>query len=243
MQQVFKSIFRFLETKTGFLVLGFLVTTVGGSILNNQIQVKSSENEHTFEMYKIRLSEAKALQKAVLAESNARSFYLHQVLAQIAHPQEYPRDAIQKFWDTNIEPAKDQWNKDLYYFHAQSRVLYSPELANMLLVYTEDLPIVHDPVIERLDDEIYKKTKPKTLHGALVNAHATVYHLLRKCSSSDNCPQAELMKLADKQLAYLGIVQSCFAYRISSELLQYPYGPKAEAAIQLPEQCAHYSDL
>jgi hypothetical protein len=77
MQQFFQKLLEFLETKTGFLALGFVVTTVCGSLLNYQIQTKQSENIHTFEMYKVRMVEAKALQERLLKNSNARSFYLH----------------------------------------------------------------------------------------------------------------------------------------------------------------------
>lgn len=230
-----------LETKSGLVILGFVVTTVGGSIVSSRIQVKNSENEHTFEMYKIRLNEGKALQKDILAESNARSFYLHQVVAQIAHPEQYTTQQASNFWDANVELAKDKWNKDLRYFHAQTRVLFSSTLADMLLTHTEDVPVIHDPVLEKLDEDNYRKTKPKTLHAALVDTHATVYHLLRKCPRDPECAQAALLKLAEKQLNYLGMVQSCFAYQISSELLQYPYGPQAQTRIEPPEQCVNYA--
>src|ERR1700757_3957603 len=135
MRAFWSALFEFLESQTGFLILGFLVTTVGGAFLNEVIQGKKAENDHAFEMYRIRLAEAKVLQEKILASSNARSFYLHQVLAQIANPAQYRIGDASKFWDDHVEPTKDNWNKDLAYFHAQARVLFTPDLANTVLVH------------------------------------------------------------------------------------------------------------
>lgn len=99
MKKNFQSLLEFLQTKSGLLILGFLFTTVCGSLLNYQIQTKLSKNNHNLEMYKTRLSEAKNLQEKLLRNSNARYFYLHQVLAKLAHPEECKPGEIQKFWD------------------------------------------------------------------------------------------------------------------------------------------------
>ena len=188
-------------------------------------------------MYKIRLVEAKALQEKVLSASNARAFYLHQVLA-LANRDEYALKDASKFWDANVERTKDEWDKDLYYFHAQARVLFSPALADTLLVYRENLPILHDPVVEKLDARTYERTKPVSLHGAFVAAHATVYYLLRRCDAGVVCDTKGLLALAEKQLTDLELVQSCLAYRLSNELLQNPYGPRSDLNVKVPEQCA-----
>jgi hypothetical protein len=240
-KRILSAIYEFLESKTGFLIFGFLVTTVAGSFLNNEIQEKKSINDRAFELHRIRLTEAKALQQKILENSNSRSFYLHQVLAQLENPDEFERDAVSKFWDTNVEPTKDKWNKDLYYLHAQARVLFAPALADIVLVNKENLPTMRDQVLEKLDDETYKKTRPSSLHGAFVDAHATIYHLLRKCHKYRECERQKLEKLAEKQLNYLELVQSCLAYSLSNELLQNPYGPKAGESVTLPAQCVNYS--
>jgi len=244
MKRTLANVLAFLETKSGLVILGFIVTTVGGTILNNEIQQKSLENEHSFEMYKIRLAEAKALQQRLLEASNARFFYLHQVLAQLAHPENYSRKAVEKFWLANVEPAKDNWNKELYYFHAQARVLFSPTLSNLLLVYEENKPIIHDPVTSKFDQRVYEQTIPRSLHGALVDVHATVFYLLWKCNGTEKCDRSrlkQLNELAAKQMDYLDLIQSCFAYRISAELLRYPYGPMAASTTQMPAQCARFA--
>lgn len=139
----------------------------------------------------------------------------------------------------NVSPTKDSWNKDLYYLHAQARTLFTNTLADMLLVIKEIGPIIEDQVIEKLDKATYERTKPRSLHGAFVNAHATVYHLLKKCKKPEDSDRTNLQKLAEKQMKHLELVQNCLTYRISSELLQYPYGPKMEAVIQMPKECVN----
>jgi len=232
-----KSAYEFLESKTGILLVGFLVTTVGGAILSDAIQTKKAQNDHEFEMYKVRLAEAKALQEKLLASSNARAFYLHQVVAQLANPSEHTPQDIERFWEKNIEPSKDEWNKDLYFFHAQARVLFSHGLADALLAYDENMPILHDSVLERLDEVTYQKTKPRSLHGTFVAAHATAYHLPRKCDDGRPCDRAKLLALVERQLNDLEIAQGCLAYRLSEELLHNPYGPRRDTSAPIPAVC------
>jgi len=58
------------------LILGFIVTTGGGSILNYIVQTESSRRDQSFEMYKTRMEEAKSLQKEILEHIPARLFYI-----------------------------------------------------------------------------------------------------------------------------------------------------------------------
>jgi len=236
---IFKRLLVFFETKSGLLILGFLATTICGSYLNYQIQTRQSENEHSFQMYKTRLSEAKILQEKLLENSNIRSFYLQQVLTQFAHPEEFKHAAIEKYWSDHVTPSKDQWNKDLYHLHAQARALFTPALADMLLVYEETLSRTHDSVIDKFNEASYKNSMPRSLHGAFVDTHATLYYLMTKCKKpgAAECDQPKLLKLAEDQLNHLEVIQNCLGYRISGELLRYPYGPNANVEIQMPKRC------
>jgi hypothetical protein len=199
MKKLFQSLLAFLETKSGLVILGFLATTVCGTLLNNQIQTRQSENEHSFEIYKMRLSEAKNLQAQLLKNSSARSFYLQQVMTRLEHTEEYQAGEILKYWNDRVAPTKDSWNKDINYQHAQARVLFTPALADMLLVNKENQPITHDEVLEKLDEETFKKTLPRSLHGAFVDAHATLFFLLHKCVKPGDCDRDHLKKLAEEQ--------------------------------------------
>jgi hypothetical protein len=232
----FAALSNFLDSKYGLIIVGFLVTTVGASVVNHRIQTLKSQNDQSFEIYKIRLTEAKAIQQKLLENSTARSFYLDQVFVQIANPAQNPPEKVDKYWDTHVEPTKDQWNKDLHFAHAQVNVLFSKTLADLLFVYKEGRSTPRDPVLEKLDERTYEATLPTTLHGAFVDAHATVYYLLRKCKEP-GCPRNELVVLAEKQLHYLEWIHGCLSYRMSGELLRYPYGPKEERIVETPPQC------
>jgi hypothetical protein len=125
MKNFFAGFLNFLDSKYGILIVGFLVTTVGASVVNHRIQTLKSQNDQFFEMYKIRLKEAKEIQQKLLQNSTARSFYLSQMLVQMANPAQNPPEKAEKFWDDHVVPTKDEWNKDLHFMHAQVNVLFS----------------------------------------------------------------------------------------------------------------------
>jgi hypothetical protein len=237
MKDFLRGVFEFLNSNAGLLILGFLVTTVGGTILNDLIQSQKSRNDQNFVMYQTRLNEAKELQKTLLESSTDRSFYLKQIVVKIANPRENPSDETKNFWRENVRSTKDTWNKDLYYMHAQMGVLFSKELASMLLIDKENEPGLYDTVVENVDEAVYEKNKPKSLHGAFVAAHATAYHLVWKCDEPCDKRKKDLLDLALKQLKHLELLHSCLSYRMSGELLRYPYGPKPEQIIDMPKRC------
>ena len=107
-----KNLLNFLNSGAGLLILGFLVTTGGGSILTYLIQTGKSNNERSFEMYKIRLEEAKSLQKVLLEHSTERVFYLEQILSKLGDPNQKSEDT-KKFWYEKYSKVKDDWNKNL----------------------------------------------------------------------------------------------------------------------------------
>jgi hypothetical protein len=228
-------LWTFLESKSGVLILAFVVTTGGGALLNSAIQDKKSENDQTFEMYKMRLAEAKALHQRLLTNSTKRAFHLQQVLDQLANPQQNPARKVRAYWDDKVESTKDLWNNELYYLHAQVRVLFTEKLADMLLIDAENPSRLHDVVLDKLNEAT--RTVPKSLHGAFVAAHATTYHLLRKCGEPRDCDRAALLKLAEEELRHLELLHSCLSYRMAGELLRYPYGPKKDHVIDMAKQC------
>lgn len=230
-----KNLFNFLNSSAGLLILGFLVTTGGGSILNYFIQNGSSNNERKFEMYKTRLEEAKSLQKVLLEHSMVRLFYLEQILSMLGDPHQKPED-IKKFWIEKYVNVKDDWNKNLVYWQAQMQVLFKGNLADLLESDDENRRISHDAMKNLKEDE-YIKNKPETVHGAFVAAHATMYHMVFKCQEKENCKEwDDLLKLADNQMKNLIFLHRCLSYRISGELLVDPYGPQKEFVA--PAQCS-----
>jgi hypothetical protein len=131
-EEMMKNFVNFLSSGVGLLVLGFLLTTGGGTLLNHFIQKSTFENERSFQMYKMRLEEAKSLQKALLESSTARVFYLEQILARLGNPNQKPEDT-KKFWHERYSDVKDNWNKNLVYWQAQMRVLFPGHLYRLLV--------------------------------------------------------------------------------------------------------------
>jgi len=226
---------NFINSSAGLIILGFLVTSVGGNYLNNAIQREKLNNERVFEMYKTRLIEAKDLQKKLLESSTARVFYLGQILSKLEDKDQKQKD-IQDYWSKNYTCVKDDWNKNLVYWHAQMRILFSGNLSSLLSSEKENRLPIEANVKKYLDDSLYTKELPKTVHGAFVNAHATIYHLTFKCEENSECEDFKaLWELARKQMQHLTLLHDCFSYGISGELLVDPYGPKKEYLI--PEHC------
>jgi len=224
-----------LNKPAGLLLLGFLVTTTGGATLNWVIQTTASDNERRFQMYKIRLDEAKLLQKELLESSTTRLFYLEQILSRLGDPDQKP-ESLRKYWNNKYSPVKDNWNRNLLRWQAQSRVLFSKDIPDAIVTEAENPLIVHDDVDENLDEAYYKKHEPRTVHGAFVKAHATIYRMVFKVADRRKCNNwSALEKLAEKQVSHLKSLHTCLSYRISGKLLVDPYGPKKE--FTLPEEC------
>ena len=212
----------FLESKTGVLLLGFLLTTVGGSMLNTAIQQRSALNQRIAELERERFRQGTQLQTELIDSSNARVYTLSQLVGQIAHPRDWSVEFNEKYWHDRVEPAKDLWNERRYYFHAQARTLFSSELASLVYRTDEDATKANDDDPETLDAAAFALHKPKSLHGALKQLHATAYRLKQKCRLDPNCASAPLVELADAQTAHAELMQRCVLYRLSAELLRFP---------------------
>ena len=231
-----KNLLNFLNSAAGLVILGFVVTTVGGGLITHFIQTGRSNNQRDFEMYKTRLEEAKTLQKVLLGTSTARVFYLEQILSKLGDEDQKLEDT-KKFWQEKYSSIKDDWNKNLVYWHAQMKVLFPKgNLHNLLVSDDEDRIIIHDNPKKYLNEDEYNKHKPRTVHGAFVYAHATVYYMVfDKCPEKKDCKSDDFMKLAEKQMNHLKFLHGCLSYRISGELLVNPYGPQKEFVV--PKEC------
>lgn len=233
-----------LNSGAGLLLLGFLVTTSGGAFINHVIQRSALTYKQRFEMYKIWLPEAKVLQTELLKHSNERRFYLEQVVTRAGNEEASSKET-RKYWRDNYSSVKDNWNTKLITFHSKLGVLFDDDLADLLLCCGEGRLIIKDPVLEKLAPDSYEKTKPKSLHGAFVDIHATAYHIVFKCLEENDRPECvknerpKLINLVEKQMAHLDQLHICLSYAITGKLLVDPYGPRP--SYSLPEKCASYA--
>jgi hypothetical protein len=223
---IWRQLWAGLNTSAGLLILGFVVTTGGGALLNWRIQSRTSENERNFQMYKTRLEEAKALEKDVLEQAATREFYMEQVLNLLADENKTP-EQIEQYWDDNYHNVKDAWNKNLDYWHAQMQVLFCEQLADGLVLEDENRLRVKESVDEYFDASTYWARLPRSLQGAFRNAHATMYTAVFKCrEGACSCEQwKHLLVLATRQVRHVRCLTKSLADGLSEKLLTDPYGP------------------
>ena len=224
MRWLIAGIVRFFDSKAGLLVLGFLVTTLGGAFLNERIQNKIRENDHAFELYKSRLNAAQTLQERILRSANKRLFHLQQMLPKLKHAEEYGGPAgVEDYWAKHVETSKDSWNEDLQLFRAQAQVFFGLSVADLIVTQAEMRLVVDNNVMAKLDDPCYRDKLPRSLHASFVEAHATVYHLLRKCTAADCQARLEALRdLAKLQLDHVQQVQDELAQTLSQAVTRYP---------------------
>lgn len=110
---IMKKVLDFFNSGAGLLILGFVVTTGGGSFLNYIVQTESSKRDQSFEMYKTRIEEAKALQKEILDHLAARLFYIQQIYSMLSDPSQ-KLDDIRKFWQDKYSSVKDERNVNVF---------------------------------------------------------------------------------------------------------------------------------
>lgn len=228
---IWRQLWAGLNTSAGLLILGFVVTTGGGALLNWRIQSRTSQNERNFQMYKTRLEEAKALEKAVLEQAATREFYLEQILSQLAD-ESTTLEQIGKYWHDNYHEVKDTWNKNLDYWHAQMQVLFCEELADQLVLEDENRLSINERVDKYFDAPTYWAGLPHSLQGAFRDTHATMYEAAFKCrDGACSCEQwQQLLLLATRQIRHVRCLTKSLADRLSEKLLTDPYGPSPARA-------------
>ncbi len=233
-----KKVLDFFNSSAGLVILGFIVTTGGGSILNYIVQSESARHEQSFQMYKTRLEQAESLQKDILEHAATRLFYIQQIYAMLDDPNQ-KLDDIRKFWREKYSNVKDDWNVHVYLWQSQMKVLFKGNVDELLI--NDDQRITHTSVEQNLIPEEYLKHRPVTVHDAFVDTHNTIYHMAFKCQDRENCQNwNELLGLVQEQINRVVLLDGCLSSRISGELLVDPYGPQQQYV--LPAKC-HVSIL
>ncbi len=271
-----EKVLKFLNSGVGLMILGFLVTTVGGTFLNFTIQGRARKNELSFQMFKMRLEEAKTLQADLLDQISKRSVGLTQILLYlntepaVSDNRKAHLTATERFWrgipdpehperpaPSNYSKVKDDWNEKLVRYKSKVRVLFPAELADLLLAEdefeTEDDPRELSTSLAELQERTvelspkgnceikkpeseYLKNQPKSVHGAFVMTHRTLYYLIFKCQNLPCKNWDELMCLAKKQVSYQELLIQCLSYGIAEVLLVDPYGPERKIS-PMPKRC------
>ena len=105
-----KRLGKFLNSGPGLMILGFGVTPAGGTFLNYTIQSRMLDNERSFEMFQIRLTEAKALQDSLLEQTSARSIGLSKLILAAETSAPRAETAGTSSWSTRTSgPVRTWW--------------------------------------------------------------------------------------------------------------------------------------
>ncbi len=229
---MFETLIKYSETTLGKAVIGLVVTTIFGGWLSSWIQEGRIASDRAFGMYTVRLNEAKKLQQELLETLNTRLFELESDFLRMTNSGGEGDDEGRE-WTEQYKDARTKWHKNLIYWHSELDVLFDESLASKFVDQDEIRVIAKPKVTAILNNQT---TQPETVHGAFVDAHATIEYMQHNCFSKANCADWDkLVLIARKQLEHLKSVSNCFAHDLSGRLLVDPYGP--HSSYVLPKGC------
>lgn len=201
-----------------------LVTAGVGEYLTGQFQRYSSDNQRKYEMHRVRLDEAKALQKDILETANARLYWLQDMYLKLDHDPSEGMDDNQ--WQPDYKVAKLKWDTNMMYWHSKLDVLFGEELASELVHQGENELSISLPAGENISFNS-GSGRLKSLNRAFVDMHNNLDYLRIKCLGKSDCKERyENMRTAKKQMLELFSISNCFAHKLSGRLLVDPYGPE-----------------
>ena len=164
---------KFLNSKIGLLLLGFVLTTVFGAIIANVQSHTTWKRDKRFELLKQLLDRHEELRAELSRVTGARAFETERVLYALEPPMEpYQNDhergeRIKKAWDAYYATVVD-WNRDYRRHVARIRHLAGIDVAQRFYI----------------SDEESKSPETKTLCGHFVRTH----HALRRFKAAPYQP-------------------------------------------------------
>lgn len=187
----------FFTTNIGILVLGFILTTICGGIINEMHTRSTREREHQFELQKADLQKHQELLESLTKVIGERTFRLQRVVWLMDPPADATSDEVwlldenaQKKlsdgWDVYYKTVAD-WNVSYRTYAIKIRILAGGPMAEKFI-----LPDIESGA---------RKAKAGTLCAIVERAHKTVADLRKKAISTS------MVKLADHDLAQCEVDQ------------------------------------
>lgn len=226
------SIWRFLHTGPGMLVLGAIVTTGGGTWLNFVVQGRSQEKQRQFEIFKIMLDDSRALQNQLLTLANRRYYALRSARARIEN-DDYSLSEVQAFWDDRVRPLREEWNENLLLFHGRLRLLFPVTTAGPLAdinlgaqFYSEEESETSSLRLDEAAANLGTDRMPKTVHGSFMATQRLVNQWLKDCKERgrEECLTDARKKTVRGYVEHLGKGIADFSDNVTTRLLYMPYG-------------------
>jgi hypothetical protein len=171
-----KTIGEFLKSSLGLLVLGFVLTTVCGGILNGIYSRTSWQRDKRFELLKSELVDDDKLLSDLTKIIGERTFLLQRVLWQMDPPESAPppeiwsldpkaREELNARWAAYYETVKE-WNIEYRVFNIKIRALAGNDMAQQFIFF--------DPVNGA------REASEGTFCGAIEGTHKVVADLREK---------------------------------------------------------------
>jgi hypothetical protein len=212
----FSSLWQFLNSGFGMLILGFALTTVLGTFLANWFNTKAWERQIAFEikrqefewkrsakfeLLRRKLDEGQRSIEEISDLINKRFFRLQRVFENVIVKQ---REIADENWVAYMK-AVEEWNTKLIINQNKLRRLVSDKIAQEFNNYETD-----DPNLK----------EPSSIHGKFFIAHILVRDLLR-CLGRDNCTVTqEMIDDANRVVRDLDRHTDEFVDRVSNLFLQ-----------------------
>ncbi len=143
-----------------------------GAAVTHMYQLKAIEHTQELVLYKAKIDDTYSLLDELLKSISLRTFGLKRVIWAVKDPE----SNAQAVWKDYYESTR-AWNEELLY--------YTYRLTRSLVAST--IPLL----INKAD-----YYDPRTLHGAFLQAHATI-HRLKNCKY-ESCDEVTMKKLIDE---------------------------------------------
>lgn len=211
-----EGLWDFLNSKVGLLFLGFLLTTIVGTIFVNWIDQKTWERQiaieqqrqdfewersRKFELLRLKLDEGQKSLEEISDLINLRFFRLHKVFENILSGN---LELAEGNWRDYMETV-ERWNVKLIINQNKLKRLVSAEVSAQFNNYETDNPALK---------------KPSSIHGHFFVTHRKIRNLVR-CEKSKDCAITKEMKAdVNTHMRSLDLISDEFVDRVSALFLE-----------------------
>ena len=181
-------IYKIIESKIGLLVIGFILTTLVGTYINEKYHQKTWEERQNSELLKRKLDKQESLVNDVSTMISNRAFRLERLLWSLEYHDEREKNIlndkkaenINKLW-SDYYSTVISWNENYKMHYVRLKYLAGNKVAAAFYVSENEA----------------NSGNTKTLYGKFVQAHGAMLDL-RNCVLGNQGGHEEKYKIAKK---------------------------------------------
>ena len=204
------SFFKILESKVGLLLVGFVLTTIFGTFINERFHQKTWEETQNHELLKRKLDKQEELVKDVSTLISQRSFHLERLGWAVEYHTEKEKNNIDQAKKEKIAKLWDEyystvilWNENYKMYHIKLKYLADTNTADMFYISEKEA----------------NSANPDTIYGKFVQTHIAMLDL--KNCALEGCNQHEKnYKLVSQKLEDLTVSIDKFLFLLYKSLDQ-----------------------